>query len=752
MRFYSLLCLGAVLGEVVSHVPSGAETISEKAAALEKGGGDVEYVPGLASFNQEMRRYNQQLQQYYEDACYLYSEHCEDANIWEELRENIFNIRDKIHMHQELWAEEVAVQGKDPDNYAFWSHLETTVYNLVADYGDDRSIYIIPQEIGKIKVSSLSKFMVPKEGFEECLHLLLSRLGIGVRQLSPWMKELYLVQADGGVAGLFSSKEDLDMLPETAHIGFILASKNMDARSDFHVLKRFANNIQMDVLGGKLWLFGSAGEIQELLKIYEFIQSDSLRQESRIIPLTKISSTEMIDILKAAFREDFKETGQEDSLGLRVVPLQHQGNALFISGSLSVVNKAVSLIQELEGGLESPSDKVVFWYNVKHSDPQELACLLSQIHDVYAGKEEGSVDVQATPSLNQVPPIHIDTATTPSNVKDSSVKYGSFIADSKTGSLIMVVEKEALPTLKMLLRKLDVPKKMVRIEVLLFERKLSHQRKSGLNLLRLGEELTKGTVAGVSWASSGGILEFLLKGSSKGSSGVPSYDLAYQFLMAQENVRINASPCVVTMNQTPARIAIVEEMSIAVASEKEKSQYNRAQYGIMIKLLPIINIDEEDGRSFITMETDITFDTTGKNEEERPNVTRRNITNKVRIADGETIIIGGLRCKHSSDTYNGVPFLGDLPGIGKLFGMDAVTDSQTEMFVFITPKILESPFEQKEKEEEQALAARPGETEEFMKAVALGESVALAAQKKHIKLTVALPICSKEEGLEYDGR
>ncbi|EPP37196.1 bacterial type II and III secretion system family protein, partial [Chlamydia psittaci 84-8471/1] len=68
---------------------------------------------------------------------------------------------------------------------------------------------------------------------------------------------------------------------------------------------------------------------------------------------------------------------------------------------------------------------------------------------------------------------------------------------------------------------------------------------------------------------SSGILEFLFKGNT-GASLVPGYDLAYQFLMAQEDVRINASPSVVTMNQTPARIAIVEEMSIAVSADKEK--------------------------------------------------------------------------------------------------------------------------------------------------------------------------------------
>lgn len=750
MPLHSLLCVCLVLVHILSCAPSIAGTIAEKAASLELAKEDVEQIQGLASLNQEMKLRNQQLQLYYEEAVRLREQNCEDAGIWNDLRHKIIEVRDAIHMHQKLWAEEVAAQNNDPDDYAFWSHLETTVYNLVSDYGDDRSVYIIPQDIGKIRVSSLSKLLVPKESFEECLSLLLSRLGIGIHQVSPWLKELYIMQKDGSnIAGLFSSKDELEVLPETAHIGFVLTTKNMDAKSDVHVLKRFANTVQIDLLGGKLWLFGSVGEIQELLKIYDFIQSDNIRQESKIVPLVKIHAAEMVAILKAAFRDDFKEADQDSASGLRIVPLQHQGNSLFISGASSLVNKAVALIQELEGGMESPSDKIVFWYNVKHSDPQELACLLSQIHDVYAGKSEGGVDSSIPISLNQTAPIHIDTTVTSSEIKNSSVKYGSFIADPKTGSLIMVVEKDALPTLKMLLKKLDVPKKMVRIEVLLFERKLSHQRQSGLNLLRLGESLNKGVSAGISWTS-GGILDFLLKGST-GASIVPGYDLAYQFLMAQENVRINASPCVVTMNQTPARIAIVEEMSIAVASEKEKSHYNRAQYGIMIKLLPIINMDEEDGKSFITMETDITFDTTGKNEKDRPNVTRRNITNKVRIADGETIIIGGLRCKHVSDTQNGVPFLGDIPGVGKLFGMDASTDSQTEMFVFITPKILTSSLEQKERQEEQSLAARPGEPEEFLQAIACGEQVATAMQKKH-QITTYATNRSREEGNEYDGR
>src|SRR5262249_51564213 len=156
---------------------------------------------------------------------------------------------------------------------------------------------------------------------------------------------------------------------------------------------------------------------------------------------------------------------------------------------------------------------------------------------------------------------------------------------------------------------------------------------------------------GLQWSAGSlgtGILEFLIS-RSKGS-GIPAYDLAYQFMLGQDDVQINASPSVTTMNQTPATIAIVDEVSIdSGADEKKNTIYTRAQFGIKIQITPTINMDEcvtdDDDRGFVTLDTDITFDTPKKSLNERPDVTRRHIKNHVRIADGETVILGGLRRK-----------------------------------------------------------------------------------------------------------
>ncbi|WP_284441960.1 type II secretion system protein GspD [Chlamydia gallinacea] len=753
--FWSPLVYVGLFGGLFWSFPSVALTIAEKAASLESTDSRSDKIAGLASFNANMKELNLRLQELYEEGAALRAAGCQDEEKWQVLRNHLQQVKEQIRELETLWAAEIRERGDNPEDYALWHHPEATIYNLVADYGEDNVVYLVPQDIGMIKISAFSRFAVPKEGFQECLEHLLARLGIGVRQISPWIKELYITRKEGcGVIGVFSSRRDLDTLPSSAYIGYVISSKNIDVRADQHILKKCMNTdtLQIDIFGGKLWIFGSVGEINELLKIYDFVQSDSIRQEYRIIPLTKIDALEMISILKAAFQEDMVKEGDEGSHsgGLKVVPLQYRGRSLFLSGTASLVYRAVDLIKDLEESIENPTDKTVFWYNVKHSDPQELASLLSQVHDVFSGKDE-NVSVADSPIGGEAKTsIHIDTSKGMA-AGEGSVKYGSFIADSKTGTLIMVIEREALSKIKMLLKKLDVPKKMVRIEVLLFERKLSNQRKSGLNLLRLGEEVCKKTTS-LSWTNAG-ILEFLFKGNT-GNFVVPSYDLAYQFLMAQEDVRINASPSVITVNQTPAKIAIVEEMSIAVAADKDsdKIQYNRAQYGIMIKMLPIINIGEEDGKNYISLETDITFDTTGKIPGDTPNVTRRNITNKVRIADGETVIIGGLRCKHVSDSQDGIPFLGEIPGMGKLFGMNATSDSQTEMFVFITPKILESSMEQQERHEEAVLASRPGEIDEFRRALFASEEAVKAAHKKlELISAVHLP-ASRVEGCEYDGR
>lgn len=209
---------------------------------------------------------------------------------------------------------------------------------------------------------------------------------------------------------------------------------------------------------------------------------------------------------------------------------------------------------------------------------------------------------------------------------------------------------------------------------------------------------------------------------------MPAYDLAYRFLMTQDDIQINASPSVVAINQTPATIAIVEEISIntgiynvetAKGNTLEKA-FTRAQYGITIDITPTIHITEDvyqdsNEPNYVTLETDITFDTIqGGLNPERPDVTRRHITNQVRVPDGQTVILGGLRRKNTDDFKESVPFFGEVPCLGKFFSYRKLHDVETEMFIFLTPTIISDPLDDFERIKCEEMRRRPGDIPEFL--------------------------------------
>jgi general secretion pathway protein D len=122
---------------------------------------------------------------------------------------------------------------------------------------------------------------------------------------------------------------------------------------------------------------------------------------------------------------------------------------------------------------------------------------------------------------------------------------------------------------------------------------------------------------------------------------------------------------------------------------------------------------EEKGA--VTLKTNITFDTTSKRDENKqPEVDRRHIENEVRVVDGETVILGGLRRKSQEDHEEKVPFFGDIPLLGRFFGTTHLIDHDTELFFFITPKIIYDPKAEMEQIRTEELKKRPGDIPEFL--------------------------------------
>ncbi len=71
-----------------------------------------------------------------------------------------------------------------------------------------------------------------------------------------------------------------------------------------------------------------------------------------------------------------------------------------------------------------------------------------------------------------------------------------------------------------------------------------------------------------------------------------------------------------------------------------------------------------------------------------PAITSRKMNTEVELADGQSFVLGGLLDNRDTESFNKIPFLGDIPILGKFFQSDMKTKSNTELIVIVTPEIV----------------------------------------------------------------
>jgi type IV pilus assembly protein PilQ len=72
----------------------------------------------------------------------------------------------------------------------------------------------------------------------------------------------------------------------------------------------------------------------------------------------------------------------------------------------------------------------------------------------------------------------------------------------------------------------------------------------------------------------------------------------------------------------------------------------------------------------------------------RPATGNRNMQTRVLVDSGATLVIGGIYSSDSTDRESGFPVLRKIPILGRLFGSESSELNRSELFIFVTPRIL----------------------------------------------------------------
>lgn len=259
--------------------------------------------------------------------------------------------------------------------------------------------------------------------------------------------------------------------------------------------------------------------------------------------------------------------------------------------------------------------------------------------------------------------------------------------DSRLNSLVVTDTPASLKRIRHAISKLDVKSRQVMIEALIVNVKLTNQLKMGVDWTKLGT-VSNYFSQGLSMTGSTnpfGKVTFSTTSNEWNIQGL------IDFVETNKDVRILANPKVLVLNNHTATIKTVKEIPY-----KELSQTSGGgsigttafkEAGVVLEVTPQIS---EDGYiiMIIKPEQSAQIDTfTLSDGGEVPVIETRKADTTLRIKDGQTIIIGGLRERQPSIQESKVPLLGNVPIVGALFRKVNNELIESELGIFITPHI-----------------------------------------------------------------
>ncbi len=291
---------------------------------------------------------------------------------------------------------------------------------------------------------------------------------------------------------------------------------------------------------------------------------------------------------------------------------------------------------------------------------------------------------------------------------------GNVTFDDRTNTLLVQDTVRSLQEIRAMVRKLDIPVRQVMIESRVVSANNDFARDLGVRF-GASKYTTGGTTAGSGFDSSSGALLGNVDADTQAYSGytvadtipllvdlpvvdpagaanfligkIGSYLLQLELSAMQREGRgeIISSPRVITSDNTEATISVGQEIPYQESSASGRTTVAFKDAVLELKVTPQITPDDR-----IIMLLNVKKDNPDFTREVQgvPPIDKRQVTTNVLVDNGETVVLGGVFERTKQFNKEQVPWLGDLPVLGNLFKTTTKRDQNTELLIFVTPKIL----------------------------------------------------------------
>ncbi len=448
--------------------------------------------------------------------------------------------------------------------------------------------------------------------------------------------------------------------------------------------------------------------------------------------------------------------------GKVLILADERSNKLVVITSKSNMDFFDRVIEQLD--VETTPDTVVKVYRLKYADAEDVSDMINDlIGNSASGRNSGSSrgnqnqNAKAGSSSNLTRNTSGGSASrSPANQRSGEAKAGELskdnttvLADKRINGLVVMTEKELVPTIENIIQSMDVRLSQVLIETVIIEVTLGDNLSTGIDWVLRGKSKVQSTrtvtdadgnkttenvyitardtlwnrnssaLGGGGGGSQGIMRNVLGMGDNitsnmvtKLSSGGLNYFLksdklnlaaVIQAAKTDNRAKYLASPVIMTVDNKEATIEATEsrkffsgyETSNSYSNYTKTPKYDSKDIGITIKVTPKIN---PNGTVMLEVEEEYSQLGAGQSilvgegaaKETIDTALTRKMSADILLENSETVVLGGLTETFASEKESGIPLLKDIPWIGKwLFGSVEKVEDRKELLVFMTPYVLD---------------------------------------------------------------
>lgn len=403
---------------------------------------------------------------------------------------------------------------------------------------------------------------------------------------------------------------------------------------------------------------------------------------------------------------------QRSGSSLVILPLQDVGvsNPFFTTSVIPIRNGNLDEILTAVSAFKSPQGKV---QTIKSSNSlvvidspaviNRIRQFIEQIHRSQSVDRlpDGAVtSTQIADGVVQINPQFIDVSQLEQPLTDVLASRVKIALMPEENRMLVIGDSESISLAKTIVAELDQPRTQVRITAYIYDISLSEIEKLGVNW----SQRIKG--ASTDWIDvNGGLLNARTTGDLAATAGslaagaTPNqlalqtlnkhFDLhsVVQALDETKGARLLADPSVTVVDREQASIRIVTRVPVQELTQTEAGgnigTTTFEEAGITLTVTPFISND-----GTIQLQVSPTFSVLAGFQNNQPIIDTREANTVVRVANGQTLVIGGLRQRTEVETVRGVPHVMNWPIVGRLFRDHGTEIRESELIVFIQPQIV----------------------------------------------------------------